>query len=260
MQYSIMTFASLAAMASVAFLSVPSQAKAYDYGHGHGHFSHRHGHGHGHFGHRYGHGYRFGGHEYGRRNRGWVRINLEPRESRNEAQVLVDGAHAGVVADFDGFSQRLALSPGAHEIQITLAGHRSFRRQIFVSRSRTYKLRHRLEPLSAAELPEAGAKDRPLARTQRTEPSSSRTASSAGLTSEYGAVRIQAMPGYDHARVYVDGAHAGSVDDFDGLFQCLSLSAGGHDIEITVDGSPIFRRRILVRPRRTYKIRVASPA
>ena len=97
MQYSIMTFASLAAMASVAFLSVPSQAKAYDYGHGHGHIGHRYGHGHGHFGHRYGHGYRFGGHEYGRRNRGWVRINLEPRESRNEAQVLVDGAHAGAV-------------------------------------------------------------------------------------------------------------------------------------------------------------------
>ncbi len=259
MQRSLVTFASLAAMASVAFLSVPTQAKAYDYGHGHrhGHFGHGHGHG---YGHGHGQGYGVGGHEYVRCNCGWVRINLEPRELHNEAQVLVDGAHAGAVDDFDGFFQRLALPPGGHEIQITLAGHRSFRRQIFVNRGRTYQLRHRLEPLSAAELPEAGAKDRPLARTQRTEPSSSRNASSAGLTSEYGAVRIQAMPGYDHARVYVDGAHAGSVDDFDGLFQWLSLPAGGHDIEITVDGSPIFRRRILVSPRRTYEIRVASPA
>ncbi len=244
MQRSMVTFASLAAMASVAFLSVPTQAQAYHYGHGHGH---------GHFGHGRGHGYGYGGHEYVRCNCGWVRINLE-------AQVLVDGAHAGAVDDFDGFFQRLALPPGGHEIQITLAGHRSFRRQIFVNRGPTYQLRHRLEPLSAAELPETGAKDRPLARTQRTEPSSSRTASSAGLTSEYGAVRIRAMPGYDHARVYVDGAHAGSVDDFDGLFQWLSLPAGGHDIEITVDGSPIFQRRILVSAGRTYEIRVASPA
>ncbi len=101
MQRSMVTFASLAAMAAVAVLSVPTQAKAYHYGHGHGH---------GHFGHGHGHGY--GGHEYVRCNCGWVRINLEPRESRNEAQVLVDGAHAGAVDDFDGLFQRLALPPG----------------------------------------------------------------------------------------------------------------------------------------------------
>ncbi len=175
MQHSTATLTLVAALAAVALLSLPTQAEAQHYGHGQGHFGHGHGHG-------YGHGY--GGYGHARCDCGWVRISLEPRELREEAQVLVDGAHAGAVDDFDGLFQWLTLPPGGHEIQITVDGHRSFRRRILVSRSRTYQLRHRLEPLGAAELPETGAKDRPLARTQRTEPSSSRTGSSAELSSE----------------------------------------------------------------------------
>ena len=38
------------------------------------------------------------------------------------------------------------------------------------------------------------------------------------------------------ARVYVDGYYAGTVDDFDGLFQRLNVSRGRHDITFKLEG------------------------
>jgi hypothetical protein len=46
----------------------------------------------------------------------------------------------------------------------------------------------------------------------------------------YGGIRIQGAP--RNAEVYVDGAYAGVVDDYDGVFQRLDLEPGSHEIEI----------------------------
>ncbi len=240
MRNRIPTLALVAAMAAATFVALPPTANAQHYGHG---FGHGYGHGYGHgFGHGFGHGLggsAFYGPESYRSNDGSVRIS---KEFRNDAQVYVDGAHVGVVDDFDGIFQRLRLSPGRYEIEIE--GDRTFRQQIFVSRGRTYKVRLGIEPNAAAEL------------TSGTEASSraGRTGYAADRF-DSGAIRIQVKPNEDKAQVYVDGAHAGVVDDFDGVFQRLNLPTGRHDVEIRLAGHRTFRQQVFVSPRRTYKLR-----
>ena len=58
-----------------------------------------------------------------------------------------------------------------------------------------------------------------------------------GGYSAYGGVRIQGAP--RNAEVYVDGAYAGIVDDYDGVFQRLDLEPGSHEIEIRTAGRPL---------------------
>ena len=78
-----------------------------------------------------------------------------------------------------------------------------------------------------------------------------------GYRSNYGDVRIEVSPKYlrDDAQVYVNEAHVGVVDDFDGFFQRLSLAPGEYDIEIRLDGYQTLKTRIFVRRGSTYKIR-----
>ncbi len=49
-----------------------------------------------------------------------------------------------------------------------------------------------------------------------------------------GSVRLRVSPA--HAKVYVDGALVGKVDDFDGLTDHLKLTLGTHLVEIKADG------------------------
>jgi hypothetical protein len=49
-----------------------------------------------------------------------------------------------------------------------------------------------------------------------------------------GAIRLKVKP--RDAMVYVDGYYVGVVDDFDGIFQRLTLETGPHRLEIRADG------------------------
>ena len=49
-----------------------------------------------------------------------------------------------------------------------------------------------------------------------------------------GSVRVIVEP--EQARVYVDGYYAGIADDFDGIFQRLSIPPGRHEITVKLDG------------------------
>ena len=69
----------------------------------------------------------------------------------------------------------------------------------------------------------------------------------------YGDIRIKVKP--DEARVYVNGAEAGVVDDFNGWFQSLVLDPGEYVIEIELDGYRTYRSRIYVAAGRTYTLR-----
>jgi len=53
-------------------------------------------------------------------------------------------------------------------------------------------------------------------------------------TGETGAIHLKVTPRY--AQVYVDGSYVGVVDDFDGVFQKLSLDSGAHHVEVRADG------------------------
>ena len=82
-----------------------------------------------------------------------------------------------------------------------------------------------------------------------------------------GAYPYPYLPVYDaraHARllvtpkdaaVYVDGYYAGVVDDFDGFFQNLPLSPGGHEIVLALEGFQTVHQTLYLRPDSTYKLR-----
>lgn len=141
------------AMAIAVFAAFPDQADAqYSYRGGYGHHYYgrsyygHHSYGYGHGGYGYGgYGYRGYGYRDGRYSYGEVRIEANPKSSREQIRVYVDEAFAGVVDDFDGFLQRLLLAPGSHLIEIKLEGYRPFRETILIGPGSTYNIRGQLE-------------------------------------------------------------------------------------------------------------------
>ena len=69
----------------------------------------------------------------------------------------------------------------------------------------------------------------------------------------YGDVRLQVNP--RNAAVFVDGYYAGVVDDFDGVFQRLTLTVGPHEIEIEAPGFEPQVYNVMVDPARTVDVR-----
>ncbi len=69
---------------------------------------------------------------------------------------------------------------------------------------------------------------------------------------EGGSVRVLVDP--SEARVYVDGYYAGTVDDFDGLFQRLHVSPGRHEIVLKLEGYKTHRVSMYVPPEATVKL------
>ena len=63
---------------------------------------------------------------------------------------------------------------------------------------------------------------------------------------ESGSLRVLVDP--SEARVYVDGYYAGTVDDFDGLFQRLHVSPGRHEIALKLEGYKTHRIKVYVAP------------
>jgi hypothetical protein len=59
----------------------------------------------------------------------------------------------------------------------------------------------------------------------------------------------------EDAAVYVDGFYAGTVDDFNGVFQALPLPPGGHEITIYLEGYRTLRWNAYLRPGTTLKLR-----
>jgi hypothetical protein len=55
--------------------------------------------------------------------------------------------------------------------------------------------------------------------------------------------------------VFVDGAYAGLVNDFDGVFQELRLSQGSHKIEVRMPGFENAVFDVYIQPGRTIDLR-----
>lgn len=73
-----------------------------------------------------------------------------------------------------------------------------------------------------------------------------------GAQRYYGDVRLQVRPRF--AEVYVDGYYAGLVDNFDGVFQRLTLEVGPHEIEIVAPGYEPQYYEVYVDPNRTVDL------
>jgi hypothetical protein len=74
-----------------------------------------------------------------------------------------------------------------------------------------------------------------------------------GVRRYYGDVRLQVNP--RNAEVFVDGYYAGIVDDFDGVFQRLTLTVGRHEISIELPGLEPQVYWVNVDPTRTINVR-----
>ena len=70
-----------------------------------------------------------------------------------------------------------------------------------------------------------------------------------------GGVRVLATP--KQAEVYVDGFYAGVVDDFDGTFQRLHMTPGGHAFTLHLEGYRTVTRNIYVTPDDTFKLQLS---
>jgi hypothetical protein len=68
-----------------------------------------------------------------------------------------------------------------------------------------------------------------------------------------GSVRVEVKP--RQAEVFVDGYFAGTVDDFDGVFQRLNIEPGEHEIVIYLDGHRPFTQRFYLQPGKSFNIR-----
>ena len=69
----------------------------------------------------------------------------------------------------------------------------------------------------------------------------------------YGDIRLQVRP--RNAAVYVDGYYAGIVDDFDGVFQRLTLEVGPHEIELDAPGLDPQVFDVYIDPAQTVNLR-----
>ena len=68
-------------------------------------------------------------------------------------------------------------------------------------------------------------------------------------------VRIQVQP--KSAEVYVDGYLAGIVDQFDGMFQSLSVEPGEHEVTIYQEGFKSIRQRLYLSAGSTMRVKGA---
>jgi hypothetical protein len=69
-------------------------------------------------------------------------------------------------------------------------------------------------------------------------------------------VRLKVEPKEaEDAAVYVDGFYAGVVDDFNGVFQALPLTPGGHTLVLYLQGYRTVRHNIYLRPGSTFNLR-----
>lgn len=66
-------------------------------------------------------------------------------------------------------------------------------------------------------------------------------------------LRLQVTP--REAEVLVDGYSAGTVDDFDGIFQRLRLRPGSHEVTIYLEGYRTIRQRLYLSPGADQKVK-----
>lgn len=73
-----------------------------------------------------------------------------------------------------------------------------------------------------------------------------------GYRDDSAALRTFVEP--NETKVYVDGQYAGTADDFDGMFQRLYVSPGGHEIALGLEGYKTHRVKVYVAPGHTLKL------
>jgi hypothetical protein len=191
---------------------------------------------------------------------GAARLQVTPRQT----EVFIDGYFAGTVDDFDGFLQRLRIEPGEHEVELYLAGYRSFSQRIYLQPGRTFSIRHVMEPLGpgeAAPVRPAGAA--PPSSGIRVPASGPRDPRVGSLpppprapnpgSRDFGQLAIRVQPG--DADIVIDGERWEGGGSEERLV--VQLSAGTHRIEVRKEGYRSYFTDIAIRGSDTTTLNVA---
>lgn len=168
-----------------------------------------------------------------------LRLEVKPPE----AEVYVDSYLAGIVDEFDGFFQRLHLSPGTHEIVIYLDGYRPIREKLRVIPGASYKLRRDLEPLAPGEASEPPPEP-PVEEPSPSEPPSG-----------FGVLELRALPPADE--ILIDGDPWPVEESRETLV--LHLPAGEHRIQLRRANHPPFETEVRIAPGKTTNLNVKLP-
>lgn len=75
----------------------------------------------------------------------------------------------------------------------------------------------------------------------------------AGVYNQSASLRLQVEP--KDTEVFIDGHFAGTVDDFDGMFQRLHVEPGEHDLELYLPGHRSVRQKVYLQPQATFRVR-----
>ncbi len=190
-----------------------------------------------------------------------LRIQVTPRQ----AEVYVDGYRAGVVDDFDGIFQRLALEPGGHDIVIYLEGYRTWTSHMYFTPGSSQNVKFALTPLASGEVAEArpvpaqpavpdapaGMRVRPPVQIpgsaeprapQQPPPppppgtSSDRPAPRPLDRTAAGSVGIRVQP--SGAEIFIDGERWQALGNGDQLV--VQLAEGKHHVEVRKSGYETF--------------------
>ena len=191
-------------------------------------------------------------------NRAELRVIVTPRE----AAVYVDGFYAGVADDFDGFFQRLPLTPGGHEIVLYLEGFRTEHRNVYLMPDTTFKLEFAMErlPVGARSEPPLVAPPVPMPPTgtfaqPRTPPIVQPAAPGAAAAAAIGTIVLRVQP--SRADVTIDGQRWTSSD---GEHFVVDVPPGQHRIEVSKPGRQPFSVEIAVIDGETTPLNVSLPA
>jgi hypothetical protein len=201
-----------------------------------------------------------------------VRLELKPRN----AQVFVDGYYVGVTDDFDGWSQRLDLPLGEHEIVVYLNGYRAYKQHTFFRAGQSYHFKGLLEPLAAGEPQEPPPQAPPRPAYQggnaprgpegyppqgppegpgRTRPMPPRGGDRGGEAAGFGTLALRVQP--QDAAITIDNEKWDSPEG--GSRLQVELPAGPHRIEVRKDGFQPYVTTVQIRPGETQTLNIALP-
>jgi PEGA domain len=192
-----------------------------------------------------------------------IRVEVKPKE----ADVYVDGYYAGKVDDFDGVFQRLAVTPGEHDIELYMDGYRSAKQHVLASPRHSFKLKYAMEKLGPGEQAEPRPQpsnpppqqQAPVRQPPRRIPQGEQppapppTGAQRPDASGYGSISIRVQPA--DAEILVDGQAWRGPDSQNNLV--IEVTEGRHTIEIQKSGFRTYVTDVDVRRGETTTLNVS---
>ena len=187
--------------------------------------------------------------ESGASGSGEVRLDV----SQKDATVYVDGFYVGVVDDFNGIFHHLKLTAGPQRIEIRKPGYETLVLDVNAQPNQTITYRDVMQPAAADvnnTASPATAAAPPAADTTRPMPGAPLPRMVVGAPGE---VLFEVSP--KEAQVYVDGFYVGTIDNFNGRSQRLTLPPGPHHLVMRATGYEDLEVDMNIQPRQTMTYR-----